>query len=230
MVDVDKAVVMKYSKKGKTFSILIDAEKAKEFRDGKASLDDALAAEDIFTDAKKGLHAPENELKDVFGIDDKRKIAEIIIRDGDLPVTTKQRSEALDEKKRQIVNIISRNAVDPKTGIPHPPARIEAAMEEAKVSVDEHKSAEEQITNVLSGISSIIPIKLEVKKMEFVIPAKYAGQAFGLIKREGKVLKDEWKNDGSLRIVVEIPVGIQDKFFTDINHVCHGDLESKEMK
>lgn len=230
MVDIDKAVVLKYSKKGKTFSILIDAEKAKEFRDGKAALDDALAVEDIYTDVKRGLHAPEHELKDVFGTEDKRKIAEIMIRDGDLPVTTKQKSEALDVLKKQIVNIISRNAVDPKSGIPHPPARIEAAMEEAKVSVDEHKSAEEQIAHVLKEINVIIPIKLEVKKMEFIIPAKCAGPAFGLIKKEAKVIQDEWKNDGSLRVVVEIPVGIQDKFFTDINHICHGDLESKEMK
>ena len=33
--------------------------------------------------------------------------------------------------------MIHRNAVDPKTGLPHPPQRIESAMEEAKIHVDE---------------------------------------------------------------------------------------------
>lgn len=230
MVDVDKSVVLKYRKKGYLFSIFIDAEKAAEFRNGKVGLDDVLATDDIFTDAKKGIRAPEDELKEVFGTLDRNKIAEIIVRDGELPVTKKQRNEAQEEKRKMIVNIISRNAVDPKTGLPHPPQRIEAAMDEAKVSIDEHKSAEEQIGLVLEKINPIIPIRLEVKKLEFVIPAKFAGQTYGLIKREAKVLKNEWRNDGSLKVLVEIPVGLEDKFFTDVNHMCHGELESKEIK
>jgi ribosome maturation protein SDO1 len=169
-------------------------------------------------------------LNDVFGTSDNRKVAEVMIKEGDLPVTTKQKSHALEEKRKQIINIIVKNGVDPKTGIPHPPQRVESAMEEAKVSIDEHKTAEEQVPGVVKSISAIIPIRFEVKKLELVIPAQYAGQAYGLIKREAKVLEDEWKNDGSLRVIVEVPVGVQDKFFTDINHACHGEVESKEIK
>ena len=230
MVDVDRAVVLKYKKKGYLFSILVDTEKAKEFRQGKASLDEALATDDIFSDVKRGIRAPENELKEVFGTTERLKIAEIMIRDGELPVTQKQKSEAQEEKTKLIVGIISKNEVDPKTGLPHPPQRVEAAMDEAGVHIDEHKSAEEQVGLVLQKINPIIPIKLEVKKLELVIPAKYAGQTYGLIKREAKVLKDEWRNDGSLKILVEVPVGIQDKFFTDVNHMCHGEIESNEVK
>ena len=230
MVDVDRAVVLKYKKKGFLFSILVDAEKAKEFRNGKASLDDVLGTDDIFSDVKKGIRSPEHELKKVFGTDDKRKIAEIMIKDGELPVTTKQKSDAFDEKKKMIVNLISRNAVDPKTGLPHPPQRIESAIDEAKVKIDEHKTAEEQVSEVIKGISAVIPISFEVKKMELVMPANCAGQAYGLIKREAKVLEDEWRNDGSLKVVVEVPKGIEDKFFTDVNHICHGEVESREVK
>jgi ribosome maturation protein SDO1 len=230
MVDVDKAVVLRYSKKGHVFSILIDSEKAVDFRNGKVSLDDVIATDDIFTDVKKGIRASEHELKEVFGTNDSRKVAEIMIRDGELPVTTKQKSNALEEKRKQIINIIVRNGVDPKTGIPHPPQRIESSMEEAKVSIDEHKTAEEQVPEILKAITAIIPIKFEIKKLELVLPAKSAGQAYGLIKRMAKVIEDEWKNDGSLRVVIEIPVGIEDKFFTDINHICHGEVESKELK
>lgn len=230
MVDVDRAVVLKYKKKGYLFSILVDAEKAKEFRNGRAVLDDVLGTDDIFSDVKKGIRSPDNELKEVFGTTDRKKIAEIMIRDSELPVTTKQKNTALDEKKKMIVNLIARNAVDPKTGMPHPPQRIESAIEEAKVRIDEHKTAEEQVAEVVRGINAVIPISFEVKKMELIMPAKCAGQAFGLIKREAKVLKDEWRNDGSLKVLVEVPKGIEDKFFTDVNHVCHGDVESREVK
>jgi ribosome maturation protein SDO1 len=153
-----------------------------------------------------------------------------MVRDGELPVTQKQRDEKRDEIKKQVINIISRNAVDPKTGLPHPPQRIEAAMDEAKAHIDEQKKAEEQVSLVVKQISSVIPIHFEVKKMEFIIPTKYAGQCYGVIKREVKVLQDEWRNDGSLKVLVEVPAGIQNKFFTDVNHVCHGELESREVK
>lgn len=230
MVDVDRAVVLKYNKKGHLFSIMIDPEKAAQFKQGKAALDDAIATEDIFVDVKRGIRASSHDLKDVFGTDDNRKIMEIMIRDSELPVTKKQKNLALEEKRKRIVSIISRNAVDPKTGIPHPPQRIENAIEEAKVKIDEHKTAEEQVPEIIKKISAVLPIKFEVKKLELVLPAKFAGQAYGLIKKEAKILKDEWKNDGSLKVLVEVPVSIQDKFFTDVNHICHGDVESKEIK
>lgn len=230
MVDVDKAVVLKYNKKGLSFSIMIDPEKAVAFRNNKCSLDEVLAVDNIYTDVRKGIKASDIDLNKVFGTNDKLKVAEIMVRDGDLPVTKKQKDVKRDEKKKKIIDMICRNAVDPKTGIPHPPQRIESAMAEAKVNIDENKSAEEQMGLVLKAINSIIPIKLEVKKIELVVPSKFAGTAFGIIKREAKVLKNEWENDGSLRVLVEIPTGIQDKFFTDINHICHGDVESKEVK
>ncbi len=229
-MDVDKAVVLKYSRKGSVFTIMVDPEKALEFRNSKCGLGEALAVEDIFVDVKKGIRASDNDLTKIFGTNDKDKVAEIMIRDGELPLTKKQRDQKRDEKRKKIIDIICKNAVDPKTGIPHPPQRIESAMIEAKVNIDENKNAEEQVNPVLKAINSILPIKFEVKKIELIVPSKFAGSAFGIIKREAKILKNEWENDGSLRVVVEIPAGIQDKFFTDVNHICHGEIESKEVK
>ena len=51
-----------------TFEIVIDSDKAIEFRKWKSiSLREVLKADKVFSDAKKGLSASENLMKEVFG-------------------------------------------------------------------------------------------------------------------------------------------------------------------
>lgn len=230
MVDVDRAVIARIRKEGNIFEILVDCDKALEYKAGKnISLSDVIATNQVFKDVKKGEKASENLLKQIFKTDDAMQIANIIIKEGEIQLTAAHREKIREEKKRRIISIIHMNAVDSKTGLPHPPQRIESAMEEAKIHIDEHKSAEEQVDDVLKKIRVIIPIKFETREIAVKVPAKYAGQSYSTLKRY-KLLRDEWQNDGSLVAVVEIPAGIQDEFFNQINKITHGDVETKILK
>ena len=131
-----------------------------------------------------------------------------------------------EEKKRQIINLISRNSVDPKTNIPHPPQRIENAMNEAKVQVDIGKSVKEQIPKIVSQIKKLIPISMEKIKIAVKIPATYAGKATAVLHKYG-IQKEEWQRDGSLIAVLELPAGIKQELFSELNSITHGDFESK---
>ena len=230
MVDVDKAVIARLRKEGNVFEILVDCDAALEMKKGKSiGIDDVVATDEIFKDVKKGDKASTSELQKIFGSDDVRKIAEIIVREGEVQLTSKHRAQDREEKKKRIINIIHRNAVDSKTGLPHPPQRIENAMEEAGVHVDENKSAEVQVEEVLKKIRVVIPIKFERREIAVRVPAQYAGQSYGTLKKY-KLIKDEWQNDGSLLAVVEIPAGVQDEFFDELNKISHGEVESKILK
>ncbi len=230
MVSVDEAVIARLKREGINFEILVDCDKALEHRAGKAiPIDEIVATDEIFKDVKKGDKAPLNEIKKIFKIEDTRKIAEIIIKEGEVQLTTKHRDRLREEKRKQVINIIHRNAIDPQTGLPHPPQRIENAMNEAKIHIDEFKSAEEQVEDVLRKIKIIIPIRFETHEIAVKIPANYAGQSFSVLKRYN-MIKDEWQNDGSLVAVVEIPAGIQDEFFNELNKISHGEVESKILK
>ena len=230
MVDVDSAVIARIKKEGHIFEILVDCDKALELRGGKSiGIDDVVATDDIFTDVKKGDRARENELQKYFGTSDPRKVSEIIVRQGEVQLTAKHRAQEREEKRKRIINIIHRNAVDSKTGLPHPPDRIDRAMTEAGVHIDEYKGAEEQVEDVLKKLRAIIPIKFERREIAVKIPAQYAGSSYGVLKKY-KLLKDEWQNDGSLVAVVEIPAGVQDEFFNELNKISHGEVESKIVK
>jgi len=226
MVDVDKAVIAKLKKGENVFEILVDCEKALDFKRGKGvNLDDVLATNDIFKDVKKGEHA--SDLMKFFNTEDKREIAIKIIKEGEVQLTSDYKKKLRDEKRKQIINHIHRNAVNPDTNLPHPPQRIESALEEVKVNIDEFKPVEEQLKEILPKLRVILPLKYEIREIAIKIPGTYAGKCFGVLKQYGKLLKDEWQNDGSLVAVVEIPAGVQEELFDKLNGLAHGEVESK---
>ncbi|MBI4447572.1 ribosome assembly factor SBDS [Candidatus Woesearchaeota archaeon] len=228
MVDVDKAIIARIKKGGLIFEILVDTDKALAYREGKGKLEDALATDDhIYTDVKQAERASEHDLQKIFGTVDPYKIASIIIKEGEIQLTAKHRETLREEKKKQIIQMIHRNAVDAKTGLPHPPQRIERAMQEAKVRIDEFKKAEEQIQDIARHLQTILPIKFEIRELAVRINSKHAGQGVMLLKKYGKLLKSEWTTDGSLTAVIEIPAGIQEDFYDELNKLTHGEAETK---
>ncbi len=224
---MDKAVVAKYERGGKRFEILVDPELAWQLRQGKqVRIDDMLASFDVYRDVRTGERASEAELKQTFGTTNIYEIAEIIVKHGEVPLTTEQRRRMLEEKKMQIATIISKRAINPQTNTPHPVQRILNAMEEARVHIDPFKPAEEQIEAVVSAIRRILPIRIETKRVELIIPAQYAGKLYGKV-RSFKVVREDWRNDGSLRVVIEIPAGMLDDVLHEFASLTHGNVQSK---
>ncbi len=230
MVNVDKAVVARLERNGKTFEILVDCDTALDFRSGKnVSIDNALAVDEIYKDIKKGDKASEHDLLNIFKTKDVREISKIIITKGIVQLTREHLAKQRDEIRKQIINMIHRNAVDPKTGLPHPPQRIESAMQEAKVHIDENKSASDQVDDILKKLKVIIPIKFETKRVEVIIPAKFASQSIHILKSYGSPA-NEWLNNGDLKARLDLPGGLVDEFFSKLNGLCHGEVESKILE
>lgn len=227
-MNIEDAVVARIKKGSEKFEILVnDCEKALKFKEGKIALDSLLVTKDIFKDVKKGLHASETEMKKLFGTIDKNEVAKKILIGGEVLLTTEYKNKLSEDKKKQIINIIHRNAVDPKTNKPHPPQRIELAMQEAKVNIDYNHSPEQQVQEIVKKLSEILPIKYEIRKIEVKIPARFAGKCFSTLKLRAKILSDEWLNDGSLFVVIEIPAGMQSDLFEELNKMTQGEIETK---
>ncbi len=227
-MDINKAVIAKLKRNGEIFEILVDCDKAIEFKKNKVNIREVVVAEYVYKDSKKGEKASENEMEKFFETKDFFKVAEIILKDGEVQLTAEYKNRLREENRKKIIELIHRNAIDSKTGLPHPITRIENAMNESKVHIDEFKSAEEQIEDILEKLQEIIPIKFEVKEIWVRIPAEFGGQAYSIFKRFGKVLKEDWA-DG-LAVNVEIPGGMVEDFFDKLNKLTHGQVESKEIK
>lgn len=212
-------------KKGSdTFEIVIDPEKAIAARHGKADIREALKVPKVFSDAKKGMLASEARMQALFGTTDPLEVAKKIVTDGDIQVTAAYREQLREQKRRQIVDFIRRNGVDPRTHAPHPAARIEAAMVEAKVRVDEFKAADQQVQEVLKALRPILPIKFETKEIEITLPAQWASKAYSVLKQFGKVLSEAWQSDGSWKGTIELPGGMEQELYDKLNALTHGEV------
>src|SRR5512143_13658 len=193
-----KFTIARYTKENEHFEVLVKPEKALDYRNGKISgSTEVLVAETIFSDANKGTRAPEEALKKAFSTTDALKIADIILKKGTLQLTTDQRRKMVEDKRKQIVDFISRQAVDPKTNLPHPPMRIENAMEQIRYPIDPYKPVEEQAKDVVKLLRPILPLKIEQVSVSVHIPAEYAARAYGAIKSAGTIKHEEWRSDGS---------------------------------
>jgi ribosome maturation protein SDO1 len=231
MVTLDKAVVAKLKTHGEHFEILVDPDLAYELKKGTPlKIEDVLAVEDVFENASRGDRVPEEDLMKAFGTTNVQEIARKIILEGEINLTADQRHRMLEEKRRQVVNFISRNAINPQTMTPHPPARIERAMEEGGVHIDLSKSVEENVNIAMKAIRPIIPIRFEEVKVAVKIPANYAPRAFGEISTFGKLIRDEWQNNGNWIGVVQIPAGAQPEFYDLVNKLTKGEAETKLIR
>ena len=230
MVSVDKAVIARITREHVHFEILVDPEKALDFRKGKpVSIESILAVQDIFKDAGKGERAGAHDLETHFKTSDIYKVAEEIIRHGEVQLTTEQRRRLLEEKKRQIADMISRQGINPQTKLPHPVTRILNAMEEARVQVDPTKSAQEQVETVLGKIQPIIPIAFERLEVAIRVPAASAGRMSSHLHSIATVRKEEWQGDYFLALI-EIPAGMQSEIYKKLNDLTGGKVESRVVR
>lgn len=235
MINLEHAIIARYRKSGKTFEILVDCDKALELKEILKKQDvefqqveDVIASADIFADALRGLRISEADLKMVFGTIDHVIILKQIIKEGEIQVTAEHKKKLREEKKKSIMRIISELGVDPRTGHVHPVSRIENAFEEAKVHVDEHKSAEDQVQEIVKKLRPILPISFEKKQIDVRIPAMYTGKAYPAVKKYG-VSKEEWLNDGTLLVRLEMSASAFNDFVASISKLTQGYAEIKDL-
>jgi ribosome maturation protein SDO1 len=224
----DKYTIARMTKDNEHFEVLVKPQKALDYRMGKtAGITEVLATETIFSDANKGTKISDETLQKAFGTTDTLKIAETILSKGTLQLTTEQRRKMVEDKRKQIVDFISRQSVDPKTNLPHPPTRIENAMEQIRYSIDPFKPVEEQAKEIIKMLRIILPLKMEQVAVGVTIPAEYSAKAYGTIKGFGTIRREEWRANGSWYGVLEMPAGMYAPFLNKLGEITKGNGEAK---
>lgn len=231
MVSVEDAVVARWETQGSRFEVLVDPQAVQDLKDGKAvDLSDKLALDQVFKDARKGDKISEEHLERTFHTRSIVEIARQIIQKGEVQVTTEQRHELQAAKRKQIVATIARNAMNPQTGAPHPPARIDAAMNEAKVHIDPFRPADAQIQEILVKLRPLLPIRFDTVRVKVRLPAQHYPKVIGDLKGIGRMLEETWLPDGSYATVIEIPAGVQTELYEKLNARTKGTAETTLVK
>ncbi len=226
-----KFTVVRHQTGGEKFEILVDPDKGLLYKNGEiGEVANVMMADFIFTDAKKGEKASDEKLETTYGTSDAFEVAKIMFEKGTFQLNAQQRKEMVEQKHKKIIYIISRTYVDPKTKIPHPPQRIQNAMEEAKITIDPMIDAEEQVQEIVDSLRSILPMSSENIQIALKIPAEYTGKSYGTVKNYGTIKREEWQNDGSWVAVIELPAAMQMELLDTLGKETQGNVQSKIVK
>ncbi|MFC7154677.1 ribosome assembly factor SBDS [Halomarina halobia] len=233
MISLDEAVTARLESHGARFEVLVDPDAALAIKRDKfdGDLEEVIAAEDVFEDASRGDRPAESDLEDAFGTTDPMEIIPEVIKRGEIQITAEQRREMQEQKRRRLIDRIARNAVNPQMdNAPHPPERIERALEEAGFKVDPMLPVEGQVDDALDALRPIIPIRFDEVVMAVRVPPEYAGSAQARIRQFGDLLREEWQNDGSWVGVVEFPAGLQNDFYDLVNETSSGEADTRVIR
>ena len=212
------------------FEILVKPDPALDYKLGKKiDISNILISDEIYADANKGTRIADEKLIRNFKTTDSIEIAKKILEQGEVNLTTDQRRRMVEEKKKQIIQYINRNFVDPKTHLPHPPLRIQNAMEEVRLIIDPFKKPEDQTKKIIESLRKILPLKSENLQLLVTIPPQFSAPSYNVLKNIGELKDEKWLQDGSLRVIVEINAGIKGTFVERMNSVTKGSAQIQEQ-
>ena len=225
----NKYTVIRLNLDGNKFELLVKPDPALEYKLGKRTdLSSVLISDEIYSDANKGSRVGVEKLVKYFNTTDPTEISKQILSRGELSLTTEQRRKMVEEKRKQIIQHINKNFVDPKTHIPHPLTRIESALDQARLIIDPFKRPEEQIKTILDSLRKILPLKSESVRLTITIPPQFSAQSYSVLKTAGNFNGEQWLSDGSLKVIIEINAGMKGVILDRIGSVTKGSAHVTE--
>ncbi len=207
----------------KTYKVTVDD----VLKFSKAPMEQIVESYIVFEDIRRGEKMSEEMVADAFKTDNVSRVIAEILLNGDLQLNKEQREKFISEKKKKLLDILTKNCINPQTQKPHPPQRIERALDEAKVNIDPFNPIEDQVEMIVKALQPVIPIRMERQQMAVSIPAEFTGKAYNLVKTLASITKEDWKPTGSLDCVIEIPAGISVEFLDKLNKITHGRAMTK---
>lgn len=226
---LDKSTIVRLSAGNEKFEILVKPDPALEYKLGKKmDISNIMISDEIYSDASKGSKSSTEKLMKAFKTTDQFEIAKQILAKGDLNLNTDQRRKMIEEKKRQIVEYVNKNFVDPKTHMPHPISRISTVLDDARVAIDPFKRLDDQIKNIIEPLRRLLPLKSEILELTVTVPAQFSGQSFSVFKSIGDIKSEQWLSDGSLQVVLNLNAGMKSSFLDRIGTATKGSAQVSE--
>ena len=228
MVSLDDAVLARLEKGGKRYEALVNPDLVEQWKEDASTveLDDFMAMDEIFHDARAGERPTEEALMNTFQTLDVEAILNIILEKGSIQLTTAQRKARVENMRQQIIHHIHSQAIDPKSKSPHPRTRIELALDDSKYSVDPFKRLEDQVKDAIAKLKPLIPLSFEAVRLAFRIPGSAYGSVSQLLRLYQK--KEQWLENGDWACIVELPAGMKGDIIGQVLKRAN-DAEVKEL-
>lgn len=219
MTELSKSsTISRLNIRGEKFEIIVVPDPALNFKlTGKGDIRKILLVDEVYSDSKKGLRVSSEKLKKFFGTTDVFVIAEKILREGELQLTGEQRRRMIDSKRQQIIAMLSKLLVEPSTGNPIPPLRIEQSFNQTGISIDPLKPPEEQVKNAVNALRQVLQFKVNEVVLTLTCPQALSNDVYGFAGSMGEIDHTKVQKDKSVKITVRVPSVIMSYFLEGLN-------------
>ena len=105
MVSLDDAVIARLEKGGNRYEILVDPELVAQWKEDNDSvvIEDLLATDEVWSDVKAGDRPTSDAIENTFGSVELIVCVEKILREGTIQLTTVQRKQMVEEKRKHTI-------------------------------------------------------------------------------------------------------------------------------
>jgi ribosome maturation protein SDO1 len=222
----EKPIVARLKVGGETFEALCHAHKVREYKEGKCKLEDVLVDTDnVYKHAHKGERWAAKDLEAAFETTDVLEILQKIVEKGAAQITTDEVREDIVKKRREVVHYIATKYVDPKSGRPHPPTRIESALDMVKgLSIDPKRSAQDITHEILRKLMDT-GLALKKLEMEGTVSCKHnlQGPVQGTLHKMCTILGTSHSHEGVV-FSIGINPGDLDEMLKELAKVTKGEF------
>jgi len=231
-IDLRGKAIVRLQTHGRRFELLVNPREAWLYLQGEeVDPDDIFESYVVYENISRGQKATHDDIVAVFGEDkDDREIALKILKDGHLQLTAEQRNEILKDKRKEIVDFIHVHCINPRENAPIPKDRIEKAILDLGINIKYRDPVKEQALAIIKQLKPVMPIRMESVKLAIKVPPSYAGPLYGFLHSSGDVLQEEWLNDGSLAVMIQLPAGLQAEFLEEITARTKGKAQVKVLE
>lgn len=185
-------IIVKLRKNKNVFEILAYTGTIEKYRGNLIGWDKVYVVENVFKNVKKGDLYTQLELEQAFSTTNMQEIMQIIAMKGEYQLSSEERKNKMDQKRKQVVNFIHTNYINPKTNICHPITAIESALNSLKIRIDMNESAEKQVQLIVKKLPVILPIKKSVIEGVLRIPNTHSGKVMGIIGKWATIVTQNW--------------------------------------
>jgi ribosome maturation protein SDO1 len=192
------------------FEIACYPSKVLNWREGvETDISEVLQLEDVYTNVTRGMMARKEDLVAAFGTSDRSVVCLRILKKGVLQVSGRERQFQIENKFKEIANIISEKCIDTTTGTPFTVSTIEKVMKEKlHFAVNVSKNSKSQALEAIPKLAQFLPIARSQMKIRFSVPSK----ALKRLKVEMEqynvsYVEEKWEAANECTVTALIPPG-----------------------
>ncbi|KDD72604.1 hypothetical protein H632_c3135p0, partial [Helicosporidium sp. ATCC 50920] len=164
--------VVRMKRHGKRFEVACYKNKVLNWRNSiEKDLDEVLQSTEVYSNVSRGIFAAREDLQTAFGTTDTEAVAKLILAQGELQVSERERRVESESTFRAVASVLADKCVDPRTQRPFTPAVLERALRDVHFSVDPHRPAKAQAVEVLPLLAARFPIQRARMRLRAELPA-----------------------------------------------------------